>query len=135
MNNKTFYTHYYELKNQYDMNQLLSYDKTARVDIERLKEEIENIEKYRLEIYKQAQVISNTKMKTVVKITRQKYDNVQFFISVYTTPETEDLSKFHNHIISERIYNERFPGKERNNVLKLANELRNKHNAILIKNF
>lgn len=135
MRNTTFYTHYYELKTQFDMKQLLSYDKTARVDIERLEKEIENLKAYRQEIFTQAQTVSNTKMKTVVKIYRQKYDNVQFFISVYTTPETEDLSNFHNHIIGEKIFNERYPGKERHNVLKIANDLVKQHKGILIKNF
>lgn len=135
MKNKSFYTHYYELEKQFDMKQLLSYEKSARVDIERLKEEIENLEKYRLQIFEQAQKTANTEFKTIVKVYRQKYDSVQFFISVYTTPIWEDVTNFHNHIISEKIFNERYPGKERHNVIKLANDLVKQYNAVLIKNF
>lgn len=129
------YVHYYDEKNNYDVSSLLYHDKTAAESIRKLEQEIEQLKQYRLEIFNQAQKVALTKMKTVVKIYRQKYDAVQFFVSVYETPENEDLSNFHNHIIGKRIYNERFPGKERHNVLKLANELVKKHNGILIKNF
>jgi len=131
----TFYINYYEHNREYNLKQLQDYDRYARRDIERMEEEIEKIKEYRESIFKQSQIVLNTPMKTVVKVTRSHSERVYYYIAVYTTPKTEDLSDFYRHIVATKIYNERFPGTERHNVLKLATKLAEEHDAILIKNF
>ena len=131
----TIYVNYYEYKNSYDLKNLKDYDRYALRNIQQMEEEIQKVKEYRQAIFEQAQKVANTKMKTVVKLQRSQPDNVYYFLSVYTTPEWEDLSNFYNHIIAERILNERHPGKERHNVIKRAQELADVYDAIFIKNF
>jgi len=130
----TFYINYYEYENKYDIKSLMDSDRWAKRDIERLEEEITKLKAYRQAIFNQAQIVSQTEFKTIVKLTRQKYNFVDFYISVYETPVFSNLED-RNHPRGKQILNEKYPGKERSIAIKRANELVKQYNATLIKNF
>lgn len=115
---KNFYnTHYYIQKPDKIKSAIAcaNADKTAKDEIECLKQKIGFLQIYRTELYKRYQEINSATYHKRITIERQRqyYENkVFYYVTVESVPDRADVE-------SIELRKSRFTGKERHNALKL----------------
>lgn len=101
------------------LSELQEYDKKAVSEIEYLKNKIELLNLYRVELYNRFQEINSANYHLQIRIERQRryYENkVFYYITMENIPDREDVAP-------REVLAETFQGKDRHNALKRFAEL------------
>ena len=101
------------------LSELQEYDKKAVSEIEYLKNKIEFLNLYRVELYNRFQEINSANYHLQIRIERQRryYENkVFYYITMENIPDREDVAP-------REVLAETFQGKDRYNALKRFAEL------------
>lgn len=124
----------YEFKHIYDLKRLKEYSDYAARDIERIKEVIQELRDYQMEIYKHVQEVLNTQFSRFVVIERsQNYTSKKITYSVYldNRPMIEERQKGGNSVRGTHSEHKNFGGIERHLAKEYALTLAKKHNATI----
>ncbi len=119
---KNFYNRHYYIQKPDKIKSTLdcaNADKTAKDEIEFLKQKIEFLQIYRTELYKRYQEINSATYHKRITIERQRqyYENkVFYYVTVESVPDRADVE-------TRVLRRDRFEGKQRHEALKLFQTL------------
>lgn len=112
MNESIISSHVYDPKTFTDMGGLLNHDRWVKQDIERLKNRIEELEAYRLELAERAKELTTMSYTTRVTLKRERSWKDSLVIYTITTEKVFDDGSI------EKVERKEYCGKERHKAIK-----------------